>query len=163
MSKKNLNQELLSADSSVEQPMDQGVGLSPEEMLEKVQSKEREFNTARIMNQNKDEEFRIKMLRAVFDALKQLGIDPGDQLQVRQFIEKLRQSNPDLAELFEELMESLLSGEEPQPQEPGQEMPQMPPGMPQAGPEVPQAGQIENIINNINENQSNNEEVQQVL
>jgi hypothetical protein len=57
------------------------------------------------------EEQKMEVLSYLFEMLQDRGIDPGDQEAVSAFLEELKQINPDLFNIFESIIDSVL-GEE---------------------------------------------------
>jgi len=58
---------------------------------------------------------RAKFIQSLFDILKQAGVDPTNLDSINQFLQKLEQTDPDLAELFSMAFDSLAGGDESVP------------------------------------------------
>ena len=72
-----------------------------------------------------------KILGMLFDMLKKAGVDPSNLESIKEFLVKLEKQDPDMAMLFEDTFNSLVSGDEAKaPEAPGGPMPggQMPGG-----------------------------------
>jgi len=122
---------------------EQGSGLSQEEMynnLEKakagMESSYRNFKTTNLMNKNKDEIHRKKVINKVFDTMESLGLDPSDQEALSSFMEKAKQTHPEMVKVLEEALSSLLDGGEnmggqPAPVVPSEQLEQNPTAQPE--------------------------------
>jgi len=91
--------------------------LEPEEAratlerdMEDVQSRNRTVNSNQLIQQNKLEEMKVKLIQSLFGMMKELGVDPSDLESINQFRQSLRQQDPDLAEMFEVAFNNLLQG-----------------------------------------------------
>lgn len=106
-------------------------------LFSQLEEEYRKFNSNLIVMKNKIEQSRVQTLRRALDMLRRGGIDPNDPEQIRDFMDKLAQLDPDLLALFEGSMNSLLSGEEfdlsqvPESQVPSEE------GLPVEGQQPP--------------------------
>lgn len=83
-----------------------------DELFSKLEDEYRKFNSNLIVMKNKIEQSRVQILRKALDMLRSSGIDPNNPEQIREFMDKLAQLDPDLLELFEGAMNELLKGEE---------------------------------------------------
>lgn len=81
-------------------------------MVDGIEAKLGEFNAARFAGENRAKTSKADALRMVINALRDAGVDITNQQAVGDFIGKLRERNPDLADLFEECVSTLL-GEDP--------------------------------------------------
>lgn len=87
---------------------------SPEQMqqlrdlIEASRGKLGEVNAMKFAGSNKEEQTRLDSLKQIFAALQSVGVDITNPEAIAQFLEKLRATNPDMASLFEQAMESLL-------------------------------------------------------
>jgi len=114
-------------------PPDQASNFSPEELknnidrgLEVVENKRKNLDTTEIIDDNQLEEIKSKVIAYFFDMLKGFGVDPNDINSVREFILKLEEKSPDLADLFDFIFNELFKT-------PGQMPTAITPGMPTAG------------------------------
>lgn len=82
-----------------------------QDMMSKIDQKYQNLNSQKFVSSNKDSEGKNSMLRNIFDMLQLNGVDPSNVEEVRAFLEKLKQNNPEQAQQFESVLESLL-GEE---------------------------------------------------
>lgn len=86
------------------------------DLIEKIRGKIGEANAMGFAGDNKFKVERSKAMQQVFAVLKKAGVDLTNPQAVGEFIEKLRQRSPDLAQLFEQFMEGLLSEDGTLPQ-----------------------------------------------
>lgn len=98
---------------------EQDGGLSQEEMSysldrakEGLESSYRNFNTKKLMNKNKNEIARKKVINEVFDTMEAIGLDPSDQEALSSFMKKARESHPEMVKVLEEALNALLKGKE---------------------------------------------------
>ena len=108
-------------------------GMTPEEMkaeidndLSNLDSKASEVKAKRAISEQNILATKNKVLGALFDMLKKAGVDPNDLESIRSFLASLEEQDPDLAQLFEEVFNSIGSMDSkmmypnaPQPPEPG--------------------------------------------
>jgi hypothetical protein len=83
-------------------------GMAPEDMrsdlergFEGVQNQERSLNSKKLMNQNRLMEVKADLIRAMFRILQEAGVDPNNLQSIRDFLQKLEEQDPDLAEMFQ--------------------------------------------------------------
>lgn len=96
------------------------------DLIEATRSKIGETNAAHFAAKNSSEQARNDALKEVFSILQTSGVDLTDPASVSNFIEQVRAKNPELAQMLEEALNSLLggdtspapSGEIPQPVQP---------------------------------------------
>ena len=87
---------------------------SPEEMaalkdkMDEIEAKYRDMNAQSFANKNQSDSFKQDLLVEVFKAMQDAGIDVSDVNSVKQFLDQLQQSNPDLYEIFIEAFNGLL-------------------------------------------------------
>ena len=82
------------------------------DMLGMLEQKMGEVHAARFAGDNKKKQGKADALRQVFTALQSAGVDISNPASVTAFLDKLRAQNPEMAQLFEEVMQSLLGGQE---------------------------------------------------
>jgi hypothetical protein len=85
------------------------------DLIEATKGKVSELNTALFSSQNASEQARSEALREVFAILQQAGVDLQDPQSVADFLAKIREVNPEVAQMLEESLEALLTGEAPAP------------------------------------------------
>ncbi len=81
-----------------------------ENMFSKVKGQIDSASGMRFAANTKFESKKKDVVRAVFDQMVEMGVDPSNMDSVQKFMEKLKTDNPDLYELFESSLESLLGG-----------------------------------------------------
>src|ERR1035437_9011451 len=90
--------------------------VSPEQkqtlldLIGQIREKLSSFNATKFASSNKTESMRRDLLKQVFDKLQLAGVDLTDRQSVADFMTKLQQQNPQLAQGFEKAMEVLLGG-----------------------------------------------------
>ena len=95
-----------------------GGGLSQEEMVKnleelmaKIEGKYQDFNSQKFATNNKLQESKSETLRQIFDVFESLGIDVNNVEEVRAFLDKLRESNPELSQQLEQALQTVLGDE----------------------------------------------------
>jgi len=110
---------------------DQNEGdLSQEEMsanldtaMAGVESSYRKFNSTQLMAKNKADADKKKVINNIFDTMESLGVDPSDQKELSTFLEKSKETHPEMVAIIEQSLNELLkeqgqTEQEPQPTEP---------------------------------------------
>lgn len=69
--------------------------------FEDVQNKNRMLNTQKVVNQNKLDDFKKKIVQQIFQLMIDSGVDPSDLESINRFLQALEEQDPDLKELFE--------------------------------------------------------------
>lgn len=82
--------------------------MTLERGLDDVQSRNRTINSNEITQKNKLEEIRVKLIQSLFSILKENGVDGSSLESINQFLQKLSNQDPDLAEMFELAFNNLL-------------------------------------------------------
>ncbi len=82
--------------------------MTLERGLEDVQSRNRTVNSNTITQDNKLEEIRVKLIQSLFSIMKESGVDGNNLESINQFLQKLQDQDPDLAEMFEVAFNNLL-------------------------------------------------------
>lgn len=77
-------------------------------LIETIRQKLGSFHAQDFAGKNKVDRTKKELLRQVFQVLQQAGVDLTDRQSVANFIDKLRQQNPQLADQFEQSMSYLL-------------------------------------------------------
>jgi hypothetical protein len=100
-------------------PSAQGEMATPEQkqelldMLDQIEAKYRDLNAQKFAGDNQSDSVRKEMLVSVFKAMQDAGIDVSNVQSVRQFLDEMEQSNPDLYRLFVDAFNALIGGEAP--------------------------------------------------
>ena len=109
-----------------------------ERMLGNINNKDAAFKEKQVLNSEKLESTKARIIKEMFSLMEDLGIDPSNLNSINEFLQKLQYQDPDLYILFESAMNSLdeggvAPGMEAVPGMPGTEAA---PGMPvmEAGP-----------------------------
>jgi hypothetical protein len=82
------------------------------DLMDKIEEKYRQMNAEAFAGGNQTEAQKKELVAEVFKALQQAGIDLTDVNAVRQFLDDLQLSNPDLYDLFVSSFEGLLGKEQ---------------------------------------------------
>lgn len=77
-----------------------------------VENKNREFNSNKIMEENKLKETRAKMIQQLFLKMQKMGVDINNLESINKFLVKLSEQDPDLLELFESAFNNLVGEED---------------------------------------------------
>ena len=77
-------------------------------IIQDIRQKIGSLSTLKFASGNKTEKIRSDLLRQVFEKLQLAGVDLTDQQSVSDFLAKLQQDNPELAQQFEKSMNALL-------------------------------------------------------
>lgn len=121
------------------------------DMISSIREKLGSFSAAKFAGDSKVEKMRSALLQQVFEKLQLAGVDLTNQESVSAFLEKLRQTSPELAANFEKAMEVLLGGS----------------GMPGSPQDSTQSMDLgippQNIMNNENQNGQTNQTTQDIL
>jgi|6_EtaG_2_1085325.scaffolds.fasta_scaffold00424_14 hypothetical protein len=108
-----------------------------ESLMSRVEGKYQDFNSQKFASDNTLKEQKGESLRQVFDLFQSMGIDPSNVEEVGAFLNKIKESNPQLSQQLEKVLSSILGDEVMTPAE----------GEIPAGGEAPQ----DNMNININE------------
>lgn len=109
------------------------------DMIGAIREKLSSYSASKFAGDSNLESLRSNLLQQVFEKLQLAGVDLTDQQSVASFMERLKQTSPELAANFEKAMEVLLGGS-------GM------PGMPQDLNESMDLGIPPQNMNNENEN-----------
>lgn len=77
-------------------------------IIDSIRQKLGVLNAQRFASDNRVERLRSELLQQVFSKLQLAGVDLTDRASVAQFIDNLKQSSPELAQMFESSMSALL-------------------------------------------------------
>lgn len=83
------------------------------DMMSKIESKYQDFNTQKFSLGNQSQEMQSQALRQLFDLFKSVGVDPTKPEEVKAFLDKVRQSNPELSQQIESALNGLLGADSP--------------------------------------------------
>ena len=81
------------------------------DLITKIEEQLSHTKAIQFASKAKMESYRNGLLQQVFDGMHAAGIDLNDRQSVSDFINKLREENPDLADMFEKSMDVLLGGD----------------------------------------------------
>jgi len=91
------------------------VGLSQDQMrvnlqelMDKIQGKYQDFGAQQFSSDAKSKEQQSVLLRELFDLLQSAGIDPSNPEEVKAFLDKIKQQNPELAQQLETVLQAIL-------------------------------------------------------
>lgn len=76
--------------------------------LGRLDMREKGLNTKQIINQNKINEFKVKVIQDIFKLMQENGVDPSSLESINRFLQSLEAQNPDLRELFENALNGVL-------------------------------------------------------
>lgn len=79
--------------------------------LSMVEDKNREFNSKKIVDENKLKETKEKMIQELFTMMKEVGVDPTNLESINAFLAQLSEQDPDLLALFEAALSNLVGGD----------------------------------------------------
>lgn len=79
--------------------------------LDKVGSRYQDFNAVKTSSDIKNKKSQGEILRQVFDLLQSVGIDPSNVEQVQEFLNKIKEENPELYTQLEQALKSIVGGE----------------------------------------------------
>lgn len=95
-----------------------GESLSNDQMLQnirnmtnKVDSRYQDFNAIQTSSDIKNTKSQGEILRQVFDLLQSVGIDPSNVEQVQEFLNKIKEENPEMYQQLEQALKSIIGGE----------------------------------------------------
>lgn len=83
-----------------------------QELMSKIEAKMQDFNSQKFSTDNKLKEQQSQALRQIFDLFKSNGVDPSNLDEVSAFLQKVKDTNPELAQQLEKALEIIL-GEDP--------------------------------------------------
>lgn len=77
-------------------------------MISATREKVGDLNTAMFSVNNSGKQLQSEALKEIFSLMLQAGVDLSSQESVAAFLERLKENNPELAQTFEEILNSLL-------------------------------------------------------
>lgn len=78
------------------------------DLVSQVRDKLGGFNAVSFASQNQSEQLRMDLLKDIFSQLSAAGVDLTDPKSVSDFMSKLKIQNPELAQMLEEALNTLL-------------------------------------------------------
>ena len=96
-----------------------------QELMAKIDETMSKIQETQATGEQLDQNTKMEILKALFDVLQKMGVDPNDQEAVNAFLEQLKTANPEVYAAFERVLDSILEPAE-QPQEPEAPMGQNP-------------------------------------
>lgn len=78
------------------------------DLINQIRDKLGAFNGLSFASQNQSEQLRMDLLKDVFSQLSAAGVDLTDPKSVSDFLGKLKIQNPELAQMLEEALDTLL-------------------------------------------------------
>jgi len=79
-----------------------------QELMDKVESKYQDFNSAKLSAGNQNEDQNNDALRELFDMLTQAGIDPSNPDEIQAFLDKVKVADPEMFQRLEAALGALL-------------------------------------------------------
>jgi len=87
-----------------------------QDMMAKVDGKYQEFNAQKFSSDNQSQEIKSQVLRELFDLFESKGIDPNNPEEVKEFLDTIKQNNPELYQQVEQALKTLLNGDSESPE-----------------------------------------------
>lgn len=81
------------------------------ELMARINSKYADFNSGKAISESKIMQSKSQSLREVFDLLQSAGVDPSNVEQVQGFLDKIKNSNPELYQQIEKVLAEIMGGE----------------------------------------------------
>lgn len=81
-------------------------------MMDKLTGKYQEFSTQKFTTDKQIKEQNSEILRQLFDLLESKGIDPSDPERVKQFLDSIKESNPEAYQQIEKALQMILGSED---------------------------------------------------
>lgn len=122
-----------------QQPISRDQYLELLQLFDKVKQSSGNLNSMQFMAKNRSEQSKRDALKKVFDEMAASGVDLNNPESVSEFMKKLQDKNPDLYQLFEEVMGQLLADNETNNEDQRESFAEELPGVPEGirGPEAP--------------------------
>lgn len=93
-----------------------------QDMMSKIEEKYKDFNAQKFSSDNNLQKQKGEVLRQLFDFFQSKGIDPNNPEDVKAYLDKIRQNNPELYAQIEQSINTILE-DEPETMLPPAEMP----------------------------------------
>ena len=81
-----------------------------QDLMSKIQGKYQDFNSSKFAAANKTVAQRSAAMRQLFQMFEAMGVDPSNAKQLKDYLTKLKQSNPEVYQQVEDALEALLGG-----------------------------------------------------
>lgn len=101
-----------------------GIGMSSDqmkaalaEMTSKVMGKYNEFNANHSIAKNRIDQMGPNILAAIYDFFESVGVDPDSQEEVAAYMQKLRETNPELCDQLETMITRAMKRTQPAQEE----------------------------------------------
>lgn len=88
------------------------------DLIDATKGKLSEFNSHSFAVDNQMQGDTNDTLKQIFSVLQSAGVDLADPKSVSDFLSQLRSQNPQMSQMFEQALNQLLGGSEPQDQMP---------------------------------------------
>lgn len=80
------------------------------DLISKIKEQVSHVNAIQFASKGQLDSYKSELLKKVFEELQGAGVDLTDRQSVSDFLTKLKQDSPELADMFEKSMEVLLGG-----------------------------------------------------
>jgi len=108
-----------------------------DEMMNKIQGKYQDITAQKASVDNQNKKMNSEALREIFDILQSQGVDPSKPEEVKAFMDKIAQTNPDLYQQIETAIQGIMGEEDIAGPEAGMASPVGPAVEPQMQPQMP--------------------------
>jgi hypothetical protein len=98
---------MMGGEAQVDPENEAGMRADLERMLGKAEDKNAAFEEKQALSTEKLEGLKTKVVKEIFELMKDLGVDPSDLKSINEFLQKLQQQDPDLYIMFESAISSL--------------------------------------------------------
>ena len=79
-----------------------------QDMMSKIDGKYQDFSSQNFSSDNSLQGQQGQLLRDFFDLLQSMGIDPSNPEEVKTFLDKIKEQNPELYQQIEQVLQTLL-------------------------------------------------------
>lgn len=86
--------------------------------LQEIKDANGKLESMQIASKNRINQYKMEILRQVYKGLEELGVDPNDTESINQFLNRLREENPDLVTLLEFILNNLVPEDEEENDQP---------------------------------------------
>lgn len=80
------------------------------DLIDQIRQNLSKLHATQFASTNQAQQQRADLLKSIFAELQSAGVDLRDPKSVSDFLAKLRQQSPDMADLFEQALSQLLGG-----------------------------------------------------
>jgi hypothetical protein len=81
------------------------------DLMSKIQNKYQDFKGGQAVTDSRVMQAKSQTLREVFDLLQSMGVDPSNVEEVQQFLNKIKENNPELYQQIESVLQNIIGGE----------------------------------------------------